>query len=107
MTAYAIMHVRSVRPSPQIAEYLQRIDATLDPFQGRFRAHGDDFEVLEGSWGPAVIVIEFPDRDHAHGWYSSPAYRAIAKLRTDHIDGDVVLVNGVPQGYRGADSLDH
>ena len=107
MTAYAIMHVRSVRPSPQIAEYLQHIDATLDPFQGRFRAHGDDFTVVEGTWGPAVIVIEFPDQDHAHGWYSSPAYRQIAKLRTDNIDGDIILVNGVPEGYRGAHSLDH
>lgn len=107
MTAYAIMHVRSVRPSPQITEYLQQIDATLDPFRGRFRAHGDDFTVVEGAWGPAVIVLEFPDREHAHGWYNSPAYRRIAKLRTDNIDGDVILVNGVPEGYRGADSLDH
>jgi uncharacterized protein (DUF1330 family) len=107
MTAYAIMHVRAVRPSPQITEYLQRIDATLDPFQGRFRAHGADFTVVEGEWGLGVIVIEFPDRDHAHGWYSSPAYRQIAKLRTDNIDGDIILVDGVPEGYRGADALDH
>ncbi|MBC3840397.1 DUF1330 domain-containing protein [Streptacidiphilus sp. 4-A2] len=107
MTAYAIMHVRAVRPSPQITEYLERIDATLDPFQGRFRAHGDDFTVVEGEWGPAVIVIEFPDLEQARGWYASPDYRQIAKLRTDNIDGDIILVNGVPEGYRGAHALDH
>lgn len=107
MTAYAIMHVRSVQPSPEVVEYLQRIDATLDPFGGRFRVHGDDFTVVEGSWGPAVILIEFPDRENAHGWYDSAAYRAIAELRTNNIEGDIILANGVPEGYRGADSLDH
>jgi len=107
VTAYALMHVHSVRPGPEVVEYLQRIDATLDPFGGRFRAHGDDFTVVEGAWGPAVIVIEFPDRERAHGWYESAAYREIARLRTDHIDGDVILVNGVPEGYRAADSLAH
>ncbi len=107
MTAYAIMHVRSAQPHPEVVEYLQRIDATLDPFGGRFRVHGDDFKVVEGSWGVAVIVIEFPDQESVHGWYASPAYRAIADLRTNHIEGDIILANGVPDSYRGANSLDH
>ena len=107
MSAYALMHVRSIRPSPEVVEYLQRIDATLDPFGGRFRAHGDDFTVVEGSWGPSVVLIEFPDREQAHGWYNSAAYQEIQKLRSNNIEGDIILVNGVPEGYRGADSLDH
>jgi hypothetical protein len=40
MSAYAIAHVQSVTPGPEIAEYLLRIDATLAPFQGRFLVHG-------------------------------------------------------------------
>ncbi|QMU72941.1 DUF1330 domain-containing protein [Streptacidiphilus sp. P02-A3a] len=107
MTAYAIMYVRSAQPHPEVVEYLRQIDATLDPFGGRFLVHGDDFTVVEGSWGVAVIVVEFPDRESAHGWYESAAYRAILHLRTNHIEGDCVLANGVPDGYRGADSLDH
>lgn len=55
----------------------------------------------------AVIVIEFPDLKSAHGWYESAAYRAIAHLRTNHIEGDIILANGVPDGYRGTDSLNH
>jgi uncharacterized protein (DUF1330 family) len=31
---------------PQIIEYLQRIDATLKPFAGRFLVHGGGVEVL-------------------------------------------------------------
>ncbi len=109
MTAYALMHVRSVpaQPNAEVVEYLQRIDATLDPFGGRFRAHGDDFTVVEGSWGPGAILIEFPDREQAHGWYHSPAYQEITALRTNSIEGDIILLNGVPEGYRGADALAH
>ncbi|WP_420802542.1 DUF1330 domain-containing protein [Streptomyces cavernae] len=35
----------------------------------------------------------------ARAWYASPAYQEILRLRTDHIDGDVVLVGGVGDGY--------
>ncbi|WP_437115336.1 DUF1330 domain-containing protein [Streptomyces flaveolus] len=35
----------------------------------------------------------------ARAWYASPAYQEILRLRTDHIDGDVVLVEGVGVGY--------
>ena len=34
MTAYAVAHLRSVDQNTEIVEYLQRIDATLDPFAG-------------------------------------------------------------------------
>lgn len=34
MTAYAVAHMRQVTMGPQIVEYLQRIDATLEPFRG-------------------------------------------------------------------------
>ena len=34
---------------PAIAEYLERIDATLAPSGGRFAVHGGEAEVLEGA----------------------------------------------------------
>ena len=36
MPAYAVAHLRNVNMGPSIEEYLQRIDATLEPFAGRF-----------------------------------------------------------------------
>ena len=33
-----------------------------------------------------MVVIEFPDRDHALEWYDSPAYQAILPLRTENTD---------------------
>jgi uncharacterized protein (DUF1330 family) len=67
MTAYAVAHTRQVTMGPQIVEYLQRIDATLEPFGGRFLVHGGDLDVIENEWPGHLIVIEFPDRENARG----------------------------------------
>ena len=84
MPAYAVAHMRQVAMGQPIVEYLERIDATLVPFGGRFIVHGGDVEVLEGSWPGALIVIEFPDRGQVRAWYDSQAYREIVALRTDN-----------------------
>ncbi|MFE0459616.1 DUF1330 domain-containing protein [Kitasatospora sp. NPDC058965] len=107
MTAYAVAHMHSVEMGPQIVEYLQQVDATLDAFGGRFLVHGNPLDVREGRWDGHLIVIEFPDLDRAQAWYDSPRYREILPLRTEHSVTDVLLVGGVPAGYRAADSLAH
>lgn len=107
MPVYVLAHVKSVEFGPDIVEYLQRIDATLQPFGGRFVVHGGNVEVLEGHWGQDAIVIEFPDREHVRAWYDSPEYQEILPLRTEHMVADVVVVDVVPEGYRAADSLKH
>jgi uncharacterized protein (DUF1330 family) len=106
MSAYAVAHMRQVTPGPPIAEYLQRIDATLAPYGGRFIVHGSEPEVLEGTWPGFLIVIEFPSREDADGWYRSAEYRQIAPLRTENSDSDVILVDGVPAGHKATDVLD-
>ncbi len=106
MTAYAIAHLRKVTMGPEIVEYIQRIDGTLEPFGGRFVVHGGNVEVLEGIWSGDVIVVEFPDHDRARAWYSSAAYQDILPLRTDNSEGDVIFADGVPQGHRATDILD-
>jgi uncharacterized protein (DUF1330 family) len=105
MSAYAIAHVKSITPGPEIVEYLARIDATLAPFGGRFLVHGDPADVREGLFTGDLIVIEFPDRDAAVGWYESRAYREIIALRKENTTGWVVLVDGVPVGHRADDIL--
>ena len=107
MPVYAVAHVHSVEFGPDIVEYLQRIDATLEPFGGRFLVHGGDVEVIEGQWGRDLIVIEFPDRERMRAWYRSPDYQEILPLRTKHMAADVVFADGVPDGYKGADALKH
>jgi uncharacterized protein (DUF1330 family) len=105
MSAYAIGHLEEVRVGPAIVKYLQEIEATMAPFDGRFLVHGDPVEVLEGVLAVDIIVIEFPDMAHARSWYDSPAYRAILPLRTGNARGTVFLVPGVPDGHKATDVL--
>jgi uncharacterized protein (DUF1330 family) len=97
--AYALAHLRTPQINDDVLEYIERIQATLDPFGGRFLVHGATVEVMEGTWPGTVVIIAFPSMDDARAWYASPAYREILHLRTDHIEGDTLLIEGVPPGY--------
>ncbi|GGJ57090.1 hypothetical protein GCM10010121_079700 [Streptomyces brasiliensis] len=99
MTAYAIAHLREAAPHPEIAEYIDRITATFEPYGGRFLVHGTQHEVREGTWPGHVVVIGFPGITEARAWWDSPAYQQIAPLRSRHSEGDIILVEGVPEGY--------
>jgi uncharacterized protein (DUF1330 family) len=99
VAAYALAHLRNPQSHPDVLEYLEKIQATLDPFCGRFLVHGGDIEVKEGPWPGTVVVIEFPGMAEARGWYESPAYQEILPLRTNHIAGEAILVEGVRPGH--------
>ncbi|MEV7805738.1 DUF1330 domain-containing protein [Microbispora sp. NPDC088329] len=106
MTAYAVAQLHDVDMNADIVEYLERIDATMEPFGGRFIIHGGETEPLEGSWRPqTLIVIEFPDRDSLWAWYRSPAYQEILPLRTRNPSCDAVIVEGVDEDHRATDVL--
>lgn len=103
MPAYAIAQLNDVRLGPEIADYLLRIDATLEPFQGRFLIHGAEPDVVEPGWTGNIVVIAFPDMDAAKGWYASPAYRAILPLRVRNSNSTALLIEGTEDGYRARD----
>ena len=105
MSAYAIGWLTDVQAGPDIVRYLEEIDATLAPFDGRFRIHGGPVDVLEGDWAGDLVVIEFPDKGAARGWYGSDAYRAIAPLRTANSRSVVFLADGVDETHRASDVL--
>ena len=99
MAAYALAHLRTPRINEDVLRYIDTIQDTLDPFGGRFLVHGAEVEVKEGEWPGTVVIVEFPDVDAAHAWYDSPAYQEILPLRTDHIEGAAIIVDGVAPGY--------
>ncbi|KUL24479.1 DUF1330 domain-containing protein [Streptomyces regalis] len=99
MPAYAIAHLRNATPHPEIAEYIERITATFEPYGGRFLVHATPHETKEGSWPGGVVVIGFPGIAEARAWWDSPAYQEIAPLRSRHIEGDIILVEGVAEDY--------
>ncbi|MFJ7078015.1 DUF1330 domain-containing protein [Streptomyces sp. NPDC098781] len=99
MPAYVIAHLRDAAPHPEIAEYIERINATLEPHGGHFLVHVTPHETKEGNWPGHVVVIGFPGIAQARAWWDSPAYQEIAPLRSRHIEGDIIMVEGVPDGY--------
>jgi uncharacterized protein (DUF1330 family) len=105
MAGYAIGHLHEVTLGPGIVQYLERIDATLEPYGGRFLIHGAKAEVQEGDWAGDLIVIEFPDLNQARAWYESPAYQEIIPLRADNSRGDILLFDGVGDGHLATDIL--
>jgi len=101
MTAYAIANLHpGATPHEDVLGYIERIQSTLDPFGGRFLVHGAPRrEVLEGEWPGALVMIAFPTYEDARAWYDSEPYQALIPLRARHIPGDVLLIDGVPEGY--------
>ncbi len=90
MSAYALAHLRKVQPHHEILDYLDKIQATLRPFAGKFLVHGGKWNVREGTWPGQVVLIEFPSLAAARSWYESAPYQEILPLRTRHIEADVI-----------------
>jgi uncharacterized protein (DUF1330 family) len=103
MTAYVIAHLRDPEElHPEVLEYMERIQSTMDPFSGRFVVHGGPVDVREGRWPGSVVMLEFPSGENARAWYESDAYQEILPLRADHLDGEVIIVEGVGPDHDAA-----
>lgn len=104
-TTYGVGILTDVKMGPAIVEYLQRIDATLEPYGGHFIVHGGEADVLEGTDPGAVVVIEFPDRSRAVEWYNSAPYQEILPLRAENSVSTIFLIEGVDRTHRATDVL--
>jgi uncharacterized protein (DUF1330 family) len=48
MSAYALAHLYDPNSHPEVLEYIERIQETMDPYGGRFIVHGPAVDVREG-----------------------------------------------------------
>jgi uncharacterized protein (DUF1330 family) len=99
MSAYALAHLYDPNSHPEVLEYIERIQDTMDPYGGRFIVHGPAVDVREGEWPGTIVILEFPTVEQARAWYESPDYREILPLRTEHIRSDTIIVDGVGPDY--------
>jgi uncharacterized protein (DUF1330 family) len=64
-------------------------------FGGQFIVRGGNLSVLEGEWPhPRRVIIEFPSRVAAEGWYKSAEYQKVISLRLKSSVGNVIIVAG-------------
>lgn len=84
MTAYGLAHLRPPAVLPEdVFRYLERIQATLDPFGGKFVVHGSPVQVMEGEWPGALVVIESrASPRHTSGTTRPPTARSCGCART-------------------------
>ena len=94
MKAYAIA-VETVHDEPMFSEYRKQVVETIKAFGGQFVVRGGRLTILEGQWQHArTVIIEFPSREAAEGWYKSADYQKIIGLRLKSTSGSLVILDG-------------
>jgi len=96
MSIYLINHLRIPGgvPNEEGLSYLEQVEATVEPYGGRWLAQGP-VQVLEGSWPGSAVLMEFASMDDANGWYQSRPYQSILPLRVNNSISDLILIEGV------------
>ncbi|WP_127102425.1 MULTISPECIES: DUF1330 domain-containing protein [unclassified Asaia] len=93
--AYFIAEV-VINDSEGLQPYLDKVEATLAPFDARPLANTNVIAGLEGET-PAgrVVILEFKDMDSAQAWYGSPAYQNIIGARLVSATSRVYILEGL------------
>jgi len=94
MSAF-IIATETVKDEAKFARYRKEVLPTIEAYGGKFIVRGGKLTTLEGEWPhPRLVIIEFPSRAAAEGWYESPAYQKIVSLRLESTAGSVIIVDG-------------
>jgi uncharacterized protein (DUF1330 family) len=95
MPAYFIFDLDVHDPAGML-QYLERVPGTLTKYGGRYIVRGGQFEVVEGDWQPArVVMLEFPNMEQAKLWYECEEYQDMKAARCKAARSNIVLVQGV------------
>lgn len=100
MTTYLINHLRIPGdvPNSKGLDYLEKVEATVEPYGGKWLAQGPA-DVIEGTWPGSVVLMAFPSREAATEWYNSAEYEEIRSLRTLNAISDLVFIDQLPDGF--------
>lgn len=96
MAAYIISRVKISDPTA-MADYMAKAPETVAEFGGRYLVRGNDVQALEGTGEhQRMVVVEFPDKAAALGWYQSAKYAPLRELRQRSAETVILLADGVP-----------
>ena len=92
---YVIAQINVTDPEAY-PEYVARVQATLDPFQGVFLVRGGRAETHEHPpVGDRNVVISFPSFQLAQDWYHSDIYRPVRAMRQAASTSIQTIVEGI------------
>lgn len=102
MPAYVVALIASISDPDTYKRYVAQVEATLEPFGGRFLARAPGPEALEGGPAPSrAVVLQFPDESAARAWHASPAYQPVMALRQSASTGSLLLLPAYNGGAAG------
>ncbi len=94
MAAYIIGQI-SITDPDRYREYAKHTPRVIAEHGGKFLVRGGDKTSLEGAADQRrVVVIEFPSRAAAEGFYASANYMAIRSIRQAASEGQLMIVDG-------------
>jgi uncharacterized protein (DUF1330 family) len=98
MTAYYTQIACTPTETAWIAGYMQTIPALVAKHGGRYLYRTAEYERIEGTQSrPGLIVlIEWPDKKAAEGFYADPAYQPHKQARQNGAVTEYLLVPGGP-----------
>jgi uncharacterized protein (DUF1330 family) len=95
MAAYIIVDVK-INNAEMYEEYKKLTPASIAAYQGKFIVRGGATETLEGDWKPGrVVVLEFPNAEHAKQWWSSSEYAPAKNIRQKAATTKMILAEGI------------
>lgn len=95
MKAYVIVQ-ETIVDEGKFAEYRAQVLPTVEAFGGEFVIRGGHWTLVEGEWPrPRLVIIAFPSREAAEGWYKSAAYQKLLPLRLEASQSDLIIADGV------------
>ena len=80
-----------------MATYQVAVAPVIAKFGGEYIVVGSDLAMLEGAFpaGGGAVISRWPDREAALGFWNSPEYAEVKKLREGTGEFQVVLVDAV------------
>lgn len=96
MSVYVVFQV-NVSDAERYAEYAKHSPRIIAEYGGRAIVRGGNPEPLEGALGGnRIVIVEFPDREAARGFYHSPDYQSIIPLRSGAAVANGLIVDALP-----------
>jgi len=91
MTAYVVFQFNVVNVD-KLSAYVGPALASVAQYGGRMICTGELSTLHLSTEFKQGTMLEFPDRASAQSWYDSPEYQKLIDLRTQAINGSVILI---------------
>jgi uncharacterized protein (DUF1330 family) len=94
MPAYMIVTAKIADRDAFIQGYGMAAAKLVEQFGGKYVLRGPGAELLEGDFGDgaSMVISEWPDKEAAKAFWSSPEYAEAKKLRDGIADCQVLLI---------------